>query len=238
MASNASVRKIVALNIQQGGGSRVPALVEKLLGYDADLLVITEFRSGATGADLISRLIEAGYGVTFSNPEAGDNSVLIASRSPIVDGCRFAPEVGDARHLWQADLDWITVCGVYMPQLREKLPYWDAIIADTAAGSNVDLFIGDFNTGRNDLDRDPASTKFVGPDRMDRIAETGYVDVWRDEHPNDIEYTWHSKKGRGYRLDLAFASRQFAGRITRSWYDQTPRTTKLTDHAALIVELT
>ena len=36
--------RIVSLNIRQGGGGRIEQLETRLLGYDADILVITEFR--------------------------------------------------------------------------------------------------------------------------------------------------------------------------------------------------
>lgn len=232
----ADARRIATLNIRHGGAKFGDALTTRLLSYDADVLVVTEFRSNAAGERLIGRLQGAGYAV--SHPGAGptQNTVLIASRGPIERSWAFSTEL-NAHHLWCVDLGWTFACGIYMPQLTAKLPYWDALI-DGARRSGIDLLIGDFNTGTNDLDKDPKGTKFVGPEMPGRLIASGYCDVWRAVHPNLREYSWFSRPGdTGFRLDYVFATPEMAERVAMCEFDHAPRLAGETDHAALVVSL-
>lgn len=81
---------LVTLNIQHGGGTRMGKIIDLVLGWDADVLVLTEFRLG-TAAELLQRLGTARYAV--GHPPGVDptrNSVLIASRHGFTDERRFA----------------------------------------------------------------------------------------------------------------------------------------------------
>ena len=56
-------RRVVALNILHGGGSvdRIGTLATRLLSYDADVLVVSEFRANRFGDLLTGRLQGEGY---------------------------------------------------------------------------------------------------------------------------------------------------------------------------------
>jgi exonuclease III len=65
------------------------------------------------------------------------------------------------------------------------------------------------------------------------------VDLWRNTHNDEREWTWLFKKtGNGFRIDHALANTEFV-----KWaapicsYDHGTRTKGLTDHSALIVEI-
>lgn len=225
--------RIATLNIRHGGSKNADALTTRLLGYDADLLVVTEFRANDTGARLIVRLERAGYETTYPSADPKQNTVLIASRTPIDRASRFTRDVS-AQHLWCAEFDGTIVAGVYLPQAHAKLPYWEALI-DRARRSEVDLLIGDFNTGNNDLDKDPRGTRFVGPEMPGRLIASGYVDVWRSLHPTVREYSWFSRPGdNGFRLDYIYATPEYAGRIRTCEFDHEPRLAGETDHSGLV----
>ncbi|WP_029106746.1 endonuclease/exonuclease/phosphatase family protein [Mycobacterium sp. URHD0025] len=225
--------RIATLNIRHGGNMSADALAARLLGYDADLLVVTEFRANDTGARLIAQLERAGYETTHPGADPKQNTVLIASRTPIDRASRFTRDL-PARHLWCAEFDGTIVCGVYLPQAHAKLPYWEALI-DRARRSEVDLLIGDFNTGNNNLDKDPKGTKFIGPEMPGRLIASGYVDVWRSLHPTVREYSWFSRPGdNGFRLDYIFAAPEFARRVRVCEFDHAPKLAGETDHSALV----
>jgi exodeoxyribonuclease-3 len=175
--------RVAALNILRGGGSvdRISGLVDRLLSYDADVLVVSEFRANRFGDLLTGRLEHEGYVTSHSGADPARNSVLIASRAPIDRAWPFHDEL-DASRLWCVDIGGTVVCGVFMPQKSAKLPYWDALI-DGGRGSGVDLLIGDFNTGNNDLDKDPKGARFFGPETPGGLIESGYMDLWRSAHP-------------------------------------------------------
>jgi hypothetical protein len=59
-------RRVVALNILHGGGSvdRIGTLATRLLSYDADVIVVPEFRANRFGDLLTGRLQGEGYGTS------------------------------------------------------------------------------------------------------------------------------------------------------------------------------
>ena len=182
----------MALNILHGGVSvdRIGTLATRLLSYDADVLVVSEFRANRFGDLLTGRLQGEGYGTSHPGP-----------------------------------------------QKSAKLPYWETLI-DYGRASGVDLLIGDFNTGNNDLDKDPKGARFHCAQMPGRLIESGYVDVWRSTHPNDREYSWFSPGvNNGFRIDHAYAAPELAQRVTTCEFDHTPRNLRETDHSALIVSL-
>ena len=65
----------------------------------------------------------------------------------------------------------------------------------------------------------------------------GFVDTWRDTHPEGRDYTWYSSAGNGFRLDYIWASPQLAQSVQRVWHDHEARLTHSSDHSAVIAEL-
>lgn len=231
-------KRIVTLNVMHGGGSRVPAVLETLETFAADVLVLTEFRTGRSGDALIAGLERVGYGCAAPDSRPRENTVLVASRTEIETYCTLHESAADGRHLRTVRTIGLKICGVYMPLGAAKLPYWDLVI-DGARECAADLFIGDFNTGTQNLDRDPRGAPFVGANRMQLMTEAGFVDLWRSAHPETREYTWFSRGAQnGFRLDHAFASRALAASVSACFYDQQPRLAGITDHAALVVDFT
>lgn len=228
---------IATLNIRHGGTRSAEALATRLLGYDADLLVITEFRTNAAGMRLIGRLEAKGYITTHPSTEPNQNTVLIASQHAINQRGSLLGERIDTRHLLCADVNGLLVCGVYMPQKSAKLPYWEALITQ-ARLSGIDLLIGDFNTGNNDLDKDMKGSKFIGPEMPGRLIDSGYTDLWRSLHPGQREYSWYSCPGNnGFRLDYIFAAPELTQQGFTCEFDHAPRLSGETDHSALLASL-
>lgn len=225
--------RIATLNIRHGGTKSADALAARLLGYNADILVVTEFRANATGERLIARLEGASYDTSHPGVGPKANTVLIAARGGIERSWAFSESL-DPRHQWCAEIDGASVCGVYMPQNIAKLPYWDALISD-AGPAGIDLLIGDFNTGTNDLDKDPRGAKFIGPEMPGRLTASGYTDIWRSLRPDVREYSWFSRPGdNGFRLDYIYAAPDVAQRIGFCAFDHTPRLSGETDHSGLV----
>lgn len=227
---------IATLNIRHGGRKSTDALASRMLGYDADVLVVTEFRANEVGSRFRTRLEGAGYTTSHPDVDSKLNTVLIASRRGIDRSWPFSDQL-DANHLWCAQIADMTVCAVYMPQRTAKLPYWEALIAH-ARREGIELLVGDFNTGNNDLDKDPKGAKFIGPEMPSRLAASGYTDIWRSLHPHTREYSWYSRPGNnGFRLDYMFASLEVANRVTSCEFDHVPRQAGETDHSGLIALL-
>lgn len=234
------VRRIVTWNIRHGGGrsERQKQILERLRGFAADLLVVTEFRIGA-GRAIIEALRADGYDTSYPAAADRENTVLVASRAPILHAGPLQDDLPELRHLWCIETAWLRAVGVYMPLSEAKRPYWEAILAAALRPSTSmpDLFLGDFNTGSNSLDRS-GGTPFVGAEYMARVADIGLVDLWRTRFPNEREYTWYSAGGRnGFRLDHAFASAAFAQRVIACRYDHAPRLAGISDHSTMLLDV-
>jgi exodeoxyribonuclease III len=232
--------RIASWNIRHGGGSgeRNSRVIATLLGFEGDILVIAEFRVGTTGDRIIKALGTSGYHVSHPPAEPGKNSVLVASRVPIIQAGSLDMALHDPRHLWHVKTDGLTVVGVYMPVGVPKIPYWEAVVRSAAGLDAPDLFVGDFNTGTNGLDKDPKGEPYVAPEFMERITATGFVDLWRNRFPSEREYTWFSPQGKnGFRLDHAFGLATFDQAVKDCRYDHEPRLSGVSDHSALVLDV-
>src|SRR5690348_5748034 len=79
--------RLLAWNIRQGGGTRLPAIMQALARHDADVLVISEYRGGDSATRLCAALSGLGYAHHSETlPPSGRNGVLIAARRPFDDG--------------------------------------------------------------------------------------------------------------------------------------------------------
>ncbi|GAA1822490.1 endonuclease/exonuclease/phosphatase family protein [Agromyces salentinus] len=231
--------RIATLNLRHGGGPCVRSLLEQIARIDADVLVLTEFRT--PGVALIDGLHSLGYQTTTSLPPGSSNGIAIASRSVIDRSWSLAQDLDpdlDSHRLWAVATNGLSLVGVYLPQRKLKLPYWDAVISAAASGHlNAGVLIGDWNTGTNTLDKSPAGAGFDGADRLAALEATGYVDPWRLSHPDEREYSWFSTAGNGFRVDHVYVHPSLLDDVLNAFYDQTPLAERATDHAALILEL-
>ena len=126
--------------------------------------------------------------------------------------------------------------GIYMPNLKAKIPYWEALIEASGphAGGRA-LALGDFNTCRAYVD-EPGATDVTAV-FLDKIQAAGYRDIWRDRFPDGREYPDTSHRGNGFRIDHAFASPRLARSVVDIRYSHIERTNRLSDHSALLVEI-
>ena len=225
--------RIVTLNVRHGGGRRVRPLAGYLSGTNADVLVITEFRTGTSGSELTAAMREAGYSHQhWTVEENGKNAVMIACRMPF-EPVAFSLPQGHSHRLVGARFGSLELWAAYMALGKEKLPLY-ALLGSTTPHSTI--LIGDFNTGLHRLDEQGAT--FTAAKEFANLQENGWIDVWRRQHgPDAREYSWFSPAGNGFRLDHAFVSDDLIDRVSECRYDHVTRS-KLTDHSALTLELT
>jgi len=218
--------KIAALNIQHGGGARTQAIADYLQTLDADCIVLSEYRLDEKG--LASKLATLGYTHQHTGAQyPKENSVLVASRLPFVAG-------NATQRIAAVTIQDLNLLGVYFPQGDEKRPVFREIREQVASGSNT-LVIGDFNTGKPFIDE--SGNTFACVDEFEALEQHGLIDSWRSRNPEGREFTWYSNKGNGFRIDHAFCTKSVNARIDLVEYIHAPREQKVTDHSALIVEL-
>ena len=199
------------------------------------MLVLTEYRIGPASDALDSGLQRLGYAwASKLRPPRGSNGTLIVSRRRFVDMGPIAPDLAEPWRLPQVRFGAMRLVGVYMPNLKAKIPYWEAVVAHLApfAGRSA-LAIGDFNTCRAYLDEAGAidGTAYF----MDRVQEAGFRDVWRDRNPEKREFSWYSHRKNGFRIDHAFLSPRLARRTRAIGYVHGPREAGLSDHSMMVV---
>jgi exonuclease III len=219
------------------GEPRLKRLVPWLAKLDADLLVLTEFKSGALEDELRELLSEAGYPHLLSHTQGPFSlGTAIASRQsaavvelPIMAATESWRSIG-------AGIDGIDVFGFYFPLKEAKQPYWDWLLANAEKLRDRDVvLLGDFNTGKIRIDE--ASETFDCQDKHEALEKIGFVDTWRAAYPKGRDYTWYSSHGNGFRLDYIWASPPLAPRVQRVWHDHEARLTLSSDHSAVVIDI-
>src|SRR6185312_12412367 len=144
----ASSRRILTWNIRAGGGVRLQRIAAAIAAHGADILVLTEYRSGEAGQRLRAALRELGFAWQSPiEPPGIANGVLIATRTRPRLVAPVAMHVPEPWRMLTVTIDRIRLFGIYMPNLKAKIPYWEALIEASGphAGRHA-LAIGDFNT--------------------------------------------------------------------------------------------
>jgi exodeoxyribonuclease III len=229
--------RLLAWNIRQGGGSRLPRIADALKRKDADILVLSEYRGGPSAPRLCAALDALGYRhATTLAPPPNRNGVLIAARCPFRELGAVAAALPEPYRMVSVEFAAFRLSGIYMPNLLAKVPYWEALIAALSSESTARaLAIGDFNTCRAYVDE--AGAIDATAHYMDRIEGIGFCDLWRRRRPEGREYSWFSTRGNGFRIDHAFLSHDLAARAAAIGYSHEERIAGLSDHSPLILEL-
>ena len=227
--------RVFAWNIRQGGGARLSRIADALARHDADILVLSEYRGGASGDRLRAALETLGYGYTTTlAPPPGRSGVLIAARFAFDDYGAVGGGLPEPYRMVGAEFPAFQLIGIYMPNLLAKVPYWEALIARMRKTGGRALAVGDFNTCRPYLDEPGAIDRTAH--YMDRIAEIGFCDLWRRRNPYLREYSWFSTRGNGFRIDHAFLSPGLVDCAGAVRYSHEERLTGISDHSPLILE--
>ena len=243
--------RLLAWNIQQGGGNRIPRIVEEVAAYDPDVVAVTEYRA-TPGIALRAAMKERGlpYCET-TKPSVNRNGIAAFSRTPIhLNPCPAPPE---SQFRW-LDIDLpeygysvvvlhIMAAGgsVKSPCTVAKTRLWNAVIAVADARLHEPyMFVGDWNTGAHRLDE--TGKTFVCAEHFARLSALGWIDLWRHHNPGVTEYTWYSKlKGgvrlNGFRLDHAFATPALMPRVSSCRYSHAERDAGVTAHSMMVVEM-
>ena len=146
---------------------------------------------------------------------------------------RFDSE-GRMIHLEYADFALINVYVPHGGREKENLPYklhvYEKLIQYLAnVTTKHTIVLGDFNVAHHDLDLSrPAenrnSTMFTPEERrqLDRIVELGYVDSFRQLHPDGGHYTWWpysavARQDPGWRIDYVFISESLVPRLKEAF---------------------
>lgn len=238
--------RIATQNLNWGGEPQAPGcngeprlkrLAPWLTSLDADLLVLTEFKSGALGDELKELLADSGYPHLLNHMQKPFSlGTAIASRRPMTPVELPIPSLNESWRSIGVCLDGVDVFGFYFPLKEAKLLYWDWLLANAEKLRDKDVvLLGDFNTGKIRIDE--VGETFDCQDKHEALESLGFVDTWRAAFPKERDYTWYSSAGNGFRLDYIWASTTLAPRIQRVWHDHGARLARTSDHSAVVTDI-
>ena len=128
--------KLLALNIRQGGGTRIDPICSYLIAQDWDALVISEFRRNTPGDQLIKALRRAGFShIHHNNTDSKQNTVMLATKQASnllkIDGCS---------NEWSLiGISWagLQLVGTYFPQRKDKAGVFNTLETIASGDHNV-----------------------------------------------------------------------------------------------------
>ncbi len=225
-----------------------------LQGQSADVIILSECKNSTGCLFLESYLRDHGYQVIFPKPEGNGYGVLVASRYkmdmielPIrLDNLRSRVVPVSLKHpLFPGNLE---IIGVYVPsrdQSYEKRERKRRFIRrlldllDQHSHTAPRICCGDFNVVEpNHVPRYGSIFKQWEYGFYTALTDHDLRDVFRHLNAQAREYSWVGRTGNGYRYDHCFASKDLLPLVNKCCYVHTPRESRLSDHSALLIELT
>lgn len=230
--------RICTWNIRAGGGRRSQIIAQTLLNENADLIVLTEYRT-VPGELLTRPFKEQNYHQLATKPPTNQNGICILSKYPLKELQAKRPPESDHRwlicHLTDFDL---LIIAAHVPNQTErwnKQNFWECL--EAFAAENIHqrcAILGDLNTA---LDIDCEGSPIPHAVSFQRLLDAGWVDAWRAHNPDSREFTWYSHRNNGFRLDHCLLSPSLSQNTRGATLRHDVRTQRLSDHSMLAVEL-
>jgi exodeoxyribonuclease-3 len=254
--------KILTLNINSIR-AHIESFMDILRKNEYDTILVQELK--VENANFPHNIFdEFGYNIKVFGQKSW-NGVATFSKNSIEDVTMGLPTYPDvnARFLECVIDGRIRVINVYMPngdciespKFPYKLEWMNAFTKylEQYIDSEEPVIIGgDFNVAIKDRDiwnpRGYVGSSISAPaarEIMQQWLDMGWVDAWRNKHPNEIDYTWFGYRGRhtvgnnqGLRLDYFLCNKTAAKMVKNCEIDRAPRLAdKPTDHCDLMLEI-
>jgi len=244
--------RIVGWNIRAGGGVRGVAVAAQIERWRPDVVALSEFRGTPPSLTLAHALADLGLTHqlhTVDRRAWSANRLLVASRWPLSPiRPRHAPrEPGKWLLADVAAPHPLAVGAMHVPNrvTGRKWDFLDAVLKVAERWSNGPaLFLGDTNSGRPGIDEEVPGFNAREGGWIDALDRARWCDAFRHLRGEERAYTWYSPNGgNGFRIDQAFLNAELLSRLQAVRYEWgrrrpgTARTTVLSDHAAVLVDL-
>jgi len=230
--------KIISWNVNGIRAAQRKGFVEWLQGERPDILLVQETKAQPGQLDEALREIP-GYRVYFASAERKGYSgvALYTKEEPksVEYGLSIERFDSEGRTIIATYEDF-NLFNIYYPngqmnaeRLQYKMDFYDAFLeyADRLKAKGKNLLIGgDVNTAHKEIDlaRPKENEKisgFLPQERawIDKFVRHGYVDTFREFHPEPEQYTWWSMRTRarernvGWRIDYFFVTEGFRERV-------------------------
>lgn len=234
--------KLLSWNVNGIRSAHKKGFVDWLLAESPDILCIQETKAQLDS--LPGDLIEPdGYTSYWRSAERkGYSGVAVYTKQkPIAVEVDMGIERFDVEGRFiRLDFPEFTLFNIYFPngkmgpeRLKYKMEFYDAFLEmlEGLRAKNPRLvFVGDVNTAHNEIDlaRPKENSKvsgFLPIERqwMDRAVSAGYIDTFRNMHPDAVEYSWWDlksgarKRNVGWRIDYVFVTKEMSASVNRAY---------------------
>ncbi|WP_239405503.1 endonuclease/exonuclease/phosphatase family protein [Frankia sp. Cj3] len=241
---------ILTVNIGAASRERAEDMLRWLSGRPEDVFILTETSAGTGTAYLLDQFRQAGYAVVHTPDASGDRGAALVSRTAVMETLVMAG-VSLPGRVAAAVLDTspvMAVLGMYVPsrdRSADKTEKKQAFVASLlavldelpASLRNRLVVGGDYNViARTHRPLHPGFLPFEFG-LLETLEAYGLVDAHERCSPGAQPYSWIGRRGDGYRYDYFHVGRELVERITGCSYLHETRDQRLTDHAAVALEL-
>jgi len=251
--------RIITINLNGIRSAASKGFYEWLSAQDADIVCLQELKAQET--DMTAQMLApAGYQGYFHYAEKkGYSGVGIYTRiqpQQVIEGLGIDKIDAEGRYIC-ADFSKLSVVSVYLPsgssgedRQAVKFRFMESFLPHLrelrACGKEV-VICGDWNIAHKEIDLknwrgNKKNSGFLPEERewLTRVFdEVGFVDVFRQLHPELEAYTWWSNRGQawakdvGWRIDYQVATPAIANKaVSASIY----KSQRFSDHAPLIID--
>lgn len=251
--------RIVTVNLNGIRSAAAKGFYEWLAQQDADIVCMQELKAQA--ADMTQQMLApSGYHGCFHYAEKkGYSGVGIYSRrkpDAVIEGLGIAEFDSEGRYL-EAQFGNLSVVSLYLPsgssgeerqavKFKFMAAFMPHLVTLKASGREI-ILCGDWNIAHTEKDLknwrgNRKNSGFLPEERAwltELFGEVGFVDVFRQLHPELEAYTWWSNRGQawakdvGWRIDYQIATPGIAARAERTSIYKAQR---FSDHAPLTVD--
>ncbi|WP_147333578.1 endonuclease/exonuclease/phosphatase family protein [Micromonospora craniellae] len=239
------------MNVQATSRRRAEPLLRWLADRPEQILLLTETSGGEGSTYLLDHFRRAGCQVQHRHLN-GDRGAAMISRIAVTDRLDITAQLSIPGRAVAATTHTdppVTVLGVYVPS-SDRAP---AKVARkrTFLASLVDtldrmpdhekahlVLGGDYNViPRDHQPPYPGVWRPFEYDLFDALAAANLTDTHARLAPGNQAHSWYGRNGNGYRFDYLHVGRELRDRIRGGGYLHEPREQRLTDHAAVTVDL-
>lgn len=232
--------KIITWNVNGLRAIMKKGFEDWLCSFSPDIVCIQETKISKDKINEVN-LKRCNYHTYYSCAQKkGYSGVAIFSKEKLSVFDSFADgQFDDEGRLIGSELKDFILLNVYFPnggrseeRLAYKLRFYDAFLSyikDLAASKKNIIFCGDINTAHKPIDlarpkENESVSGFLPIERewIDRVIESGFVDLFRHFNKDPGQYTWWDYKTRarqrnvGWRLDYFFANAEYLENIIKT----------------------
>lgn len=241
---------ILCWNISNPSIERATKQAEWLNTRSESVFVLTETKSSKGCAFMENYFRSYGYNVVSTKPIDKNYAVMIVSKLDLKPTVFSQSMNFLSSRLASVEINInnikIEIIGIYIPsrnaseqKILRKKTFINKLIKvfDNSPYKGERLVCGDFNILEPNHIPYYSFFKQWEYDFYSILRNYNLIDAFRHLNPTKNEYSWIGRTGDGYRYDHCFVSNNLVRSLSKSYYLHSPRTNKLSDHAAIITEL-